>query len=67
MTGAWAFATNISDMLHLPSTHALEITFIFPLVLYIFMLGRGFIKKSEFGFLTILNAFFLLELLRFLR
>jgi predicted membrane protein len=65
ISGIWAFMANLFVLNHYPYANEVRLSLIIPLILYLILIGKGIMKKKEFGFLTILNVEFLLRLLRF--
>ncbi|MCK4661366.1 MAG: hypothetical protein KAT68_00765 [Bacteroidales bacterium] len=65
LIGLWALTANLFAIMHLPYANEINLSMMIPLIGYIFLIIKGLFRKKEFGFLTILNAEFLLRLLRF--
>lgn len=65
LIGLWALSANLFSVIHWPYASEVKLSMIIPLTFYLILLGKGIVKKKEFGYLTILNADFLMRLLRF--
>ncbi len=65
LMGIWAFIANLFELNHYPYANEIRLSMVIPLILYIILIGKGILKKKEFGFLTILNVDFLFRLLRY--
>lgn len=64
LTGVLAFLSNILTIMHWPFAGIVRLSTIIPLGLYGFGLFKGMTKRKELGYLTILNADFILRWLR---
>jgi hypothetical protein len=67
LSGIWSVLPFVFKIWHLPRVNAITITLVIPLALYFIMIYKGLTKKSEFGFLTILNIGIISELVRLLQ
>jgi len=59
LTGLFAVIANLFELMHYPYAYEIGLSMIIPLVLFLFALVRGLIRKCKLGFMVILNLEFL--------
>jgi hypothetical protein len=64
MTGIWALGANLFLLMQWPYAREIRLSMIIPIIFYVFSLLNGMTKRKELGYLTIMNAEFVLRLFR---
>jgi hypothetical protein len=67
LSGIFSFISNLFALMHYPYAYEMGLSMIIPLILYLVVIGKGMTKKSEFGFMTILNVQFLMRFINIWR
>ena len=65
LTGLFGLFANLSALNHWPYAGEIRLSMAIPLALYLILIYKGYARKGEFGFLTILNTDFLFKLLSY--
>ena len=64
ISGAIAFTGKLFSIMNWPYASEIRIIMLIPIALYLVSLFKGLIKSKELGFTSILNAEFMLSLIR---